>query len=182
MITLQREKAEKLWEKYWGETQDEWFKVEVLQDYSGEDTGPSLKAWLDGDKPKSIEIMKNELVKADWIKDFANSKFKKIRIHIVEKPKSPYLLWEIEHYKHINIPLGGEQVYLIDKSKTEGMEIPDGDLMIFDKKRVVRNHYRENGRMYKADFYNEKDSIDRFLSLRAKLLKSASSLWIYLKK
>lgn len=176
MITLPRGKAGKIWEKYWSETQDEWFKVEVLQDYSGEDSGPSFKAWLDGDKSKSIGIIKNKLAKANWVKDFADSKFKKIRIHIVEEPKSPYLLWEIEHYKYINIPLGGEQVYLIDMSKTSSLGIPDGDFMIFDKKKVVRNYYRDDGRMYKADFYDEKDNIDHFLSLRTKLLKLVNKL------
>jgi hypothetical protein len=38
----------------------EWFKLEVLQDYTGEDDGPSLRAWLSGDKQKSIELLKTD--------------------------------------------------------------------------------------------------------------------------
>jgi hypothetical protein len=38
----------------------EWFKIEVLQDYTGEDDGPSLRAWLNGDKKQSIELLKTD--------------------------------------------------------------------------------------------------------------------------
>ncbi len=174
MITLPRGKDTKLWNKFWSETKKEWFKVEVLQDYSGEDSGPSLKTWLKGDKEKSIKLMKEGA--KDWIKMAGNAPFKKIRIHIVEKPYTPYLEWEIKVYKNINIPLAKEEVYLLDKKKVSNMDIPDDDFMIFDQKRVARNYYDQSGRVYKADFYDESEDISRFLLLRKKLLKLASKL------
>ncbi|MGH7157003.1 MAG: DUF6879 family protein [Candidatus Saccharimonadales bacterium] len=50
MKTLPRRQAGELWGKHWNEMSQEWFKLEVLQDYSAEDAGPSLDAWLEGDK------------------------------------------------------------------------------------------------------------------------------------
>jgi len=176
MITLPRGKDTKLWNKFWSETKKEWFKVEMLQDYSGEDSGPSLQAWLKGDKEKSIRLMREKTDSNEWIKMAGGKSFKKIRIHIVEKPYTPYLQWEIEVYKHINIPLAKEEVYLLDKKKASNLDIPDGDFMIFDQKRVARNYYDQSGRVYKADFYEESEDISKFLLLRKKLIKLASKL------
>jgi len=86
MITLPRGKDTKLWNKFWSETKKEWFKVEMLQDYSGEDSGPSLQAWLKGDKEKSIRLMREKTDSNEWIKMAGGKSFKKIRIHIVENP------------------------------------------------------------------------------------------------
>lgn len=170
MITLSRSKYTKLWNKFWDETKKEWFKVEVLQDYSYEDSGPSLKAWLRGDKEKSIKLMLEEVDSNEWIKTAGNKQFKKIRIHITEKPYTPYLEWEIEAYKRINIPLTKEEVYIIDRNEVLDLNLPNGDFMIFDRKRVVRNYYDKSGKCYKMDFYEENDDIGKFLLLREKLL------------
>jgi len=174
MITLPRGKHEKPWNKFWHETKKEWFKVEVLQDYSYEDSGPSLKAWFKGNKEKSIKLMKTN--SNDWIKMAGKVPFKKIRIHVVEKPYTSYLEWEIELYKHINIPLAKEEVYLVNKNKILNLDLPDGDFMIFDQKRVVRNYYDKSGKAYQMDFYKENDDISKFLFLRKKLLEKASKL------
>ena len=174
MITLPRGKDTKVWNKFWNETKKEWFKVEVLQDYSYEDSSLSLQAWLEGNKEKSIKLMK--LYSKDWIKMASKTPFNKIRIHIVEKPYTLYLGWEIELYKHINIPLAKEEVYLVDKNKVLNLELPDGDFMIFDQKRVAKGHYDKSGRCYEMDFYEEGDDIGKFLFLRKKLLEKASKL------
>lgn len=171
MITLPRGKYTKLWNKFWGETKKEWFKVEVLQDYSYEDSGPSLKAWLKGDKEKAIRLMMEKIDSNEWVKMAGKKPFKKIRIHIVEKPYTPYLEWEIEAYKKVNIPLAGEKVYLVNKNKILDLELPDGDFMIFDQKRVVKNYYDKSGKCYKMDFYEENDNIGKFLFLREKLIQ-----------
>ncbi len=176
MFTLSREKHTKLWNKFWGETKKEWFKVEVLQDYSYEDSGPSLKTWLKRDKEKSVRFMMRKIDSNEWVKMAGKVHFRKIRIHIVEKPYTPYLKWEIEVYKHINIPLAKEEVYLIDKNNVLDLDLPDGDFMIFDQKRVVRNYYDKSGKAYKMDFYEANDDITKFLFLRKKLLGVVSKL------
>jgi len=60
MLTLPADQQDELWDKFWREMSQEWFKIEVLQDYTGEDDGPSLRAWKKGDKNKSIELLKTD--------------------------------------------------------------------------------------------------------------------------
>lgn len=113
---------------------------------------------------------------SDWANVNKDKKFKSIRIHIVEEPYSEYLLWEIEHYKLVNIPLAREEVFLVQKQSIEGLNLPDGDFMIFDDRRVVRNYYTPERKMYKADFYDESDDISKFLVLKSQLLSLAEPM------
>ncbi len=177
MITLPRAEALKYWNKFWNETKQEWFKVEVLQDYTPEDMGPSLKAWLEGNKKQSVQLMLKDADEKDWVKRTKSVHFEKIRIHIVKEPYTPYLEWEIEHYKHLNIPLGNERVYLVNKKDLGNLKLSDGDFMIFDQKRVARNYYN-SGHVYQMDFYDldQGDDINQFLTFREKLLKQVSKL------
>lgn len=171
MKTFGREGADAEWDNFWNTLKEEWFKVEVLQDYSGEDMGSSLKAWLDGDKEESIKILRSEAEDSESMRADSNPQFKKIRIHIVEEPYSQYLLWEIECYKTINVPLLTEEIYLVNKDEVAEFNLPDGDFVIFDDKKVIRNHYSPDGRMHKADFYYENDDISKFIHIKKNLLK-----------
>lgn len=168
MKTMQREDAFILWGQWWDEMQEEWFKVEVLQDYSGEDEGASLAAWLVGDKEQSIKRMPGEM--KDWVKMCQRSPAQKRRFRIIREPKTLYTEWELELYKQVNIPLAGEIVRLIPSGAVEHLDIPDGDIMIFDEKRVARARYSSNGKVQKMDFYtNTEDDISDFLALRSEL-------------
>lgn len=166
MKTAKRNPSEKVWQKFWDEMQEEFFKVEVLQ-YYDEDDSSSLREWTKSNREKSIALAKKEF--KPWAK--GKEKVKKTRVHIVEKPLSPYLEWEIELYKLINIPIVGEEVYLLDKKYTENVPAPEDDIMVFDTKRVIANHYDHKGYFLSADIYDEEDDISKFLELREMLLK-----------
>jgi len=104
MITLARDKSAALWDKYWDEIGQELFKLEVLQDSTPEDDGPSLRSWYRGDKEKSIEFLEQEDITA-WIKDCrqtASNGVELVRLYIVDRPYSQYLEWVIENYKRIH--------------------------------------------------------------------------------
>jgi hypothetical protein len=179
MKTLPRTEASRLWDAWWDEMSVEWFKVEVLQDYYGEDAGPSLDNWLKGNKDLSLKLLKNDISDNEWLKICRNKVkqgVKLLRIHIIEEPLSPYVEWEIEAYKAKNIPFGGEKVHLINRSEVKDLNIPAGDLMIFDKKRAIVNTYSGRGRMTHQTFYGEPDDISHFLGLRKKLIKRAQAL------
>lgn len=176
MITLPITEALLVWDRLWNMTKDEWFKVEVLQDYTGEDSGPSLNSWLKGDEKKSIEILTSDASNNEWIRECQRANFKRIRIHIVSKPYTKYLEWELSCYKHLNIPLCGEDVYLVDGIQVEDLKIPKGDFVIFDMKSVVQNHYDHLGKAIKMDFYTSPDDITYYLNLREKLLTKSIKL------
>ena len=172
MKAVGRKEQGEIFEKFWNEVTQEFFKIEVLQDYTGEDDGPSLQAWLNGKKKKSLYIMKEEVHKDEFF-EWANSKkeIDKIRLRIVEKPYTPYTVWEIELYKNFNIPYAGEKVFLLDKKSIDSIWLPEGDTLIFDQKRVISNHYNKNGFCIGADIYDETDDISKFLELKEMLLK-----------
>ena len=174
MKSLGRPEALELFDQYWNGLVNEWFKLEVFQDYFGEDDGPSLRAWLAGDKQKSIELM-HESADKTWIADCQHkvrSGVRLIRVHIVERPLTPYLEWELEYYKQINESLCGENVYLVDKPDTASLDIPAGDMIVFDNKVAAINHYDSSGKMTSQDFYDN-ENISQFLELKSKLLKLA---------
>jgi hypothetical protein len=176
MKTLNRQEAHGEFNRLWNQLESEWFKVEVLQDYSGEDGGNSLTAWFNKDKEEAIRLLKKDAENNNWVKANKDKKFVSKRIHIVEEPYSEYLLWEIEHYKLINIPLAGEEVFMVNKNDVKDLGIPDGDFMIFDNKRIIRNYYTQDGKMYKADFYDESDDVSMFLELKSKLTLKAEPI------
>jgi hypothetical protein len=178
MRTLPRDQADILWDEYWTRTRHEWFKVEVLQDYAAEDDSPSLRSWLRGDKEKSIELMEAEDL-SDWIESCGQKLaqgVKLLRYHVVETPYSPYIEWEIEVYKRINVPKCGELVFLVDKAALGGLQLPPGDLMIFDAARAVVNDYDAHGRVTNRTFYDETDYISKFLKLARTLKKTGRQL------
>lgn len=177
MKTLDRADAHKLWDQYWQAMKQEWFKIEVLQDYMGEDDSPSLRAWLAGDKEQSLALLKQ--TSHDGWREMCKEKHASgvlmRRIRIVEEPYTPYTEWEIEFYKRINIP-GGEQIFIINKKETGNLELPSGDLMMFDNRRVVICAYDTTGRVTQQIFYDENDDIARFLQLKHDLLPLARPL------
>lgn len=163
MQKLNRNEAFVVWDQWWQALSIEWFKVEVLQDYHGEDKGPSLDAWLAGDKEKSIKLLKSSVDSDLWLekcKNKVSQGVKLIRIHVVEKPYTPYIEWELAAYEHRNIPYGKENVYLVNKDEALNLNLPDGDLMIFDKKRAIVNSYTKDGYCTHESFYEEGE-IDR---------------------
>lgn len=172
MQIMQREDSFTLWDHWWNDMREEWFKIEVLQDYSGEDEGASLAAWLSGKKEKSIELMPDEM--KDWVDMCRKSTAQKRRFRIVREPKTPYTEWEIELYRRVNIPLAGEVVHLIPSEAVQHLDIPDGDVMIFDEKRVARAYYSNSGKVEKMDFYEKgTDDISGFLHIRTELPQHA---------
>jgi hypothetical protein len=173
MINLPRGQGDETWRRFWDDAKTEFFKVENLQDYTGEenDQQSSLHLWLQGDKEASLRLIQENNSK--WAEQTSSKAIAKIRIHIVDEIYTEYLKWEIEHYKLVNIPLGKEQVFLVKRSLVPNYQL--GDFMMFDSKKVVRNHYSLTGRMESRDFY-ENEAIDDFLIARSLLMKHANEI------
>jgi hypothetical protein len=130
---------------------------------------------MDGNRRRSIELMEADPspVFTKMCQDKLKQGVKLLRVHIVDTPYTPYLEWEIELYKRLSIPRRGEKVHLLNRSDAKDMDIPTGDLMIFDKKRAIVNTYNWHGLMTHETFYNESDDITKFLELRKKLIELA---------
>ncbi len=168
MRSLPSREIDGLWDRYWSEMRPEWFKLEVLQDYTGEDDGPSLRAWLKGDKQTALKLLETDQ-EPEFTADCRRKRAEGVdlrRIHVVDRPLTPYMEWEIENYKLISVRRRGERVCLIDRAGVRELDLPGGDLMLFDDSRAIVNSYDRTGRLVKADFYDERDDLSRFLELR----------------
>jgi hypothetical protein len=92
---------------------------------------------------------------------------------VVDYPLSDYVQWEIVVYKAKNVPLGKEQVYLVDRKDIANLALPAGDLMMFDQKDAVIGNYDETGYAITQSFYNQSDSeLKGFLQLREALVSA----------
>ena len=169
MKTLKREEALKVWRAFWDGVQKEFFKVETLQEYLGEDVSPSLDEWLKGNRKRSIELMQTDRA-TRWVKLLGDKPgVRRIRIHVVEEPFTPYLQWEIEHYKNVSISLAGEEVYLVYKSDISDLQV--SDFMMFDEERVTDSAYSKDGRLVSMDIYEKGEDIQRFIDIKQELMK-----------
>lgn len=175
MKYLNRTEALKLWNTYWDDTTVEFFKVEAVQDYGAEEIAqtPSYNAWLKEDRTLAIALIKKNA--NQWAKQTKNKPILKRRIRIVKEPYTSYLEWEIMYYKLVNIPLGGEKVFLVNWNNINVEAIP-GDFMIFDNQRVANSHYDDTGRMIGMDFYDKGEDITQFMQLKDLLLSYAEEL------
>lgn len=173
MKTLPRSQANVIWDEFWDSLQEEWFKVEVLQDYSAEDKGESLSAWMAGDKKRSIELLNAE--PHEWVDDCrakVQNGITLTRIHVVDYPLSEYVQWEIEVYKNRNVPIGRENVYLLDRKDIADLSLPPGDLMMFDQSNAIIGNYDETGYAVTQTIFDSSDDISEFIKLRKKLLNA----------
>ena len=99
------------------------------------------------------------------------------RIRVVETPHTPYTEWEMMVYEEVNIP-SGEEVLLVGKDEVAGLELPTGDMMMFDNERLAVCFYDDTGRVASQTFYgsNEGDDIAGFINLKQRLLKNSVPL------
>jgi hypothetical protein len=176
MNTLSRAQAHQLWDQYWADMGKEWFKIEVLQDYSGEDDCASLRAWLAGDRQTARALLAEAGI--DWLQRCQSKHRAGVllrRVRIIEQPLTPYTEWELAFYEQVNVP-GGEEVFVVDKDVARRLVLPSGDLMVFDNKRAAVCAYDKTGRVTHETFYDERDDISPFLQLTHDLLALARPL------
>lgn len=123
MEILRRDEAEERFDAWWQNMHHEWFKLEVLQDYGGQDDNPSLRSWLAGDHRTSLELLAQ--MDTGWRARCQEKVSRGVllrRVRIVERPFTPYTAWEMGYYRHTNIP-GGEQVLLVDREDVGDLEL-----------------------------------------------------------
>ena len=69
----------------------------------------------------------------------------------------------------------GESVFLVNESDVRALNIPGGDLMIFDERQAVLNHYSPAGELTGCDFYDTTDEeFNAYLRLKNELKKRAT--------
>lgn len=176
-MTLEREAAAPRFEELLDGMRSSLDKIEVRQDYSGEDSDPSLEAWIARDRLRAIGKIAH--LKFEDFFEFRQAKrdagVKLRRLRIVTEPYTPYTEWEMLCFTIWNIP-AGEDIFIVDQQDIVDISLPAGDFSIIDNQHVVAGHYDDSGRMQALTFYDSQagDDITYFTQLRDSLLPHAT--------
>ncbi|MBB1252715.1 DUF6879 family protein [Streptomyces alkaliterrae] len=124
----------------------EAFRLETLDDYSKSGSVEAYEAFLAGEgKPEGYN--------ADWVSEVSGhvSEGKRIyRVHILSRPLTPYLRFELSWGYRTNM-LGGEEFFILDTTEQpnplEGVE----DFWLFDDTAVGVLRYDNAGTFLEAE-------------------------------
>jgi len=172
-VLLDRAAALGAFEQLFDATETSMFKAEVLQDYTGCDDGPSLRAWMAGDHDDARRLVIDEM--RPWIERCAANPATKARVHVVERPFTTYLEWEIACcYREMILPAATEQVSLVEATDVRST-LPPGDFWIFDETTVFEWRYEATA-LVGAIVSSSSGDVDRALQLRDELTAAAVRL------
>ena len=160
-------------DKYFESFKKYAFRLELLQEYDVEYEKSDFENFK-----KTGQVNNDDLV--DWHKIIVNAKNRGAvmsRVHVVNKPLSTYLKYEIEGYKaNSNI---GEKILFLDKNDFDTIDTFIGfDYWLFDDDIVLKMIYDERGKFL---CYEEvKSSLKPFIELKNKLLGVSKDFRDYL--
>ncbi|MFC4630475.1 DUF6879 family protein [Promicromonospora alba] len=153
----------------WFEAFDrEAFRLETLDDYSQSGGVDAYQAFLAGEpQPESYKS-------ADWVDTVRNitRAGKRIyRVHVLSRPLTPYLRFELGWGYHRNAA-AGEEFFILDTTDREN-PIPDApDFWLFDGQTAGAMNYDGQGKYLGAEFPGP-DRLSEFLAYRDTALAHA---------
>ncbi|MFD9489355.1 DUF6879 family protein [Streptomyces sp. NPDC059991] len=139
----------------------EAFRLETLDDYSKSGGVDAYRAFL-ADEPQPEDYKT-----AGWITtvgDAVQSGKRIYRVHILSRPLTDYLRFELSWGYRRNMA-AGEEFFILDTTTQEN-PIPDApDCWIFDEQVIGAMNYDDEGRYLGVEFLGE-DQLSRFLAYR----------------
>jgi D-alanyl-D-alanine carboxypeptidase len=178
--SLPYEESDVLFLHHLNRSRQQFFRLEVLADYDTdlEESSDSLQAWLQGNTNKAIGLLerlrthKNE---QRWLQAWPHEvaqKQRAIRVRLVDGDFTPFMRWELEHFKRINIPLCSEQIYYLPKKYLGTIVPPTGDLIMCDD-MVVANRYQGNKLTHRTFYDRHHPETQRLIALNKQILQLA---------
>jgi hypothetical protein len=170
------------WNKLWNNTQFEFFKCEVRQCYE-EPTEIELLDLFRANKFDELRCLLQQDVDTEgsiW-REAKSRGIRFIRIHVLCKPLSDYLLFELEAYKIQSV--AGEEIYLVPwESIDASLQVELRDFMLFDRKYALVPSYDQQNKLSGGLVTDEPDQIRRISATAKSLLASGISLDSYISK
>ncbi|MEV2251347.1 DUF6879 family protein [Streptomyces sp. NPDC050147] len=125
----------------------EAFRLETLDDYSQSGNVDAYRLYLDG-QPQPADY------NADWldeIRTYVGSGRRMYRVHILTRPLTPYLRFELGWGYRTNAT-AGEEFFILDVTDRPS-PVPNGvgDFWLFDSTTPARFHYSHDGKFLGAD-------------------------------
>ncbi|RMI38796.1 DUF6879 family protein [Streptomyces triticirhizae] len=147
----------------------EAFRLETLDDYGKSGDSVAYQAFLAGKpQPESFQD-------AGWtrtIRDAVQAGKRMYRVHILSRPLTDYLRFELG-WGYLRNMRAGEEFFILDTTDQEN-PIPDApDFWLFDERVVGAMRYDGGGAFLGAEFPAE-DQLPRFLTYRDEALAQAA--------
>ncbi|AUY50671.1 DUF6879 family protein [Streptomyces sp. CB01881] len=139
----------------------EAFRLETLDDYSQSGGVDAYRAFLAG------EEQPEEYKTAGWVKTVADATRagkRMYRVHILSRPLTDYLRFELAWGYHRNMA-AGEEFFILDTTSQENPTPEASDFWLFDDETVVAMSYEDNGKYLGAEFLGG-SRVDEFRACR----------------
>lgn len=147
------------------------FRLETRQQYLVDEEADLVRAFLAGRPPPPSTAMDQWLA---LIRANTNAGKRMERVHILERPLTGYVRWELSTYP--DNAAAGEQIFIADRV---GLEDLREDFWLFDDRDLVTLRYDEDGRWLGVDLRPESE-LDRYRAMRDLALGQAVPLADYL--
>lgn len=119
----------------------EAFRLETLDDYSGSGSTDAYQAFLAGEeKPQGYN--------ADWLSEISghvNEGRRVYRVHVLSRPLTPYLRFELG-WGYVTNSTAGEEFFILDTTEKPNPLEGVGDFWLYDEQFTATMQYR-NGAM-----------------------------------
>ncbi|MEU9874971.1 DUF6879 family protein [Streptomyces phaeochromogenes] len=127
--------------------QREAFRLETLDDYSRSGSTDAYRAFLDGqERPADYN--------ADWldeVRTHTEAGRRMYRVHVLTRPLTPYLRFELG-WGYVTNATAGEEFFILDVTDRPNPLPPDvGDFWLTDSTTAAPMHYSDDGKFLGVD-------------------------------
>jgi hypothetical protein len=143
------------------------FRLETLDHYAMEYEEEAVQRFLAGE-PRDTSYIAGWL---ERVRAAVGAGRRMQRVHVVTEPLSDYLRFEIGGYR-LNVE-AGEDVRILPRQATAGLDLPDHDFWLFDGQQVVRMRYDASGAFLGAEQIDDRGAAARYGAWRDAALGAA---------
>jgi hypothetical protein len=149
------------------------FRFETLDRYAVPEEDEALRRFLAGEPPDpSLFTSWFALVQA------ATAAGKPIqRVHLISEPLTDYLRYEFAYYQHSTA--AGEDVRVLPRARTEGLDLPDRDFWLFDSRLAALMRFDRDGHLHGVELTDEPQVVARCCYWRDVALHHATTFERY---
>ncbi|MFD7165590.1 DUF6879 family protein [Streptomyces violascens] len=146
----------------------EAFRLETLDDYSRSGNVDAYQSFLDG-QPKPDDY------NADWldeIRSHTSAGRRVYRVHVLARPLTPYLRFELG-WGYLTNATAGEEFFILDTTERPN-PLPDaGDFWLFDSTTPAPMTYTHDGRFVSAHVLPDGHAVEQYVAARDAALAQA---------
>ena len=143
------------------------FRLETLDHYAMEYEEEAVQRFLAGE-PRDTSYIDGWLQR---VRAAVGGGRRVQRVHVVSEPLSDYLRFEITGYR-LNVE-AGEDVRILPRQATAGLDLPDHDFWLFDDHQVVCMRYDGEGAFLGAEQIDDPGAAARYGAWREAALGAA---------